>query len=271
MVPRANASGIRPPALTPESCGGSHPSSVPWAASCASCSLKGVCLPCSLNTSEVESFSALARLKRRIAHGTSLFRAGESLEALYVIHSGAFKTVSLSRDGNEKVTGFYLPGEMLGLGAISTGTHAYDATALEGSEVCVIPLQRMTYAMLALQQQLFRALSAAISRDHGLMLLLGRMSAEQRLAAFLLSLSRRYRRLGYSPDCFVLRMTRQEIGSYLGLTLETVSRVISRLNRERLVSVHRREVHCWISRPLTQLSASSEWRQRLRLPHVRIA
>lgn len=232
------------------------PPCAPRAASCASCSLKGVCLPCNLNTTEVESFSALARLKRRIAHGTSLFRAGEALEALYVIHSGAFKTVSVSRDGNEKVTGFYLPGEMLGLGAIGTGTHAYDATALEGSEVCVIPfehLQRMTYAMPALQQQLFRALSADISREQGLILLLAGMSAERRLAAFLLSLSRRYRRLGYSPDCFVLRMTREEIGSYLGLTLETVSRVISRLHRERLIAVHRREVQLMDVERLTEI------------------
>lgn len=223
---------------TAPSAGGVH-------GSCASCSLKGVCLPRALDGADLAAFSEVAQLKRALSHGMSLYRAGQVLEAVYVIHSGSFKTVGVSREGSEKVTGFYLPGEMLGLGSIDTGHHAFDAIALESSEVCVIPyarLQRLASAMPALQQQCFRALSADIARDQGLMLLLGGMSAEQRLAAFLLSLSRRYARLGYSAENFVLRMTREEIGSYIGLALETVSRLVSRLQRQGIIAVHHRDV-----------------------------
>ena len=225
---------------------------------CASCSLKGVCLAGSLSATELERFSTLATVKRRIGPGQSLFRAGDLLQALYVIHGGSFKAATVSGDGDEKVTGFYFPGEILGLDAIGAGKHFGDATALEGSEVCVIPfeyLQRMTHTVPALQQRLFRALSADISRDDGLMLLLGGMSARQRLAAFLLSLSHHYARNGYSPDCFVLRMTREEIGSYLGLSLETVSRVVSRLHREGLIAVRQREVRLVDVERLTEIAA----------------
>jgi CRP/FNR family transcriptional regulator len=143
------------------------------------------------------------------------------------------------------VTGFYLPGEVLGLDAIGRGEHNYTAVALEDSEVCVIlfsRLQEFALRVPGLQQQLFRLLSNDITRDHGLMLLLGGMSAEQRLAAFLLSLSRRYRRLGYAADRFNLRMTREDIGSYLGLTLETVSRLLSRFQRDGLIGMQQREI-----------------------------
>lgn len=213
--------------------------------SCGSCSLRGVCLPRVLEGADLALFSEVAQLKRALSHGMSLYRAGQLLDAVYVIHSGSFKTVGVSREGSEKVTGFYLPGEMLGLGSISTGSHAFDAIALERSEVCVIPyarLQRLSSMLPALQQQFFRTLSADIARDQGLMLLLGGMSAEQRLAAFLMSLSRRYARLGYSAETFVLRMTREEIGSYIGLALETVSRLVSRLQREGIITVHHRDV-----------------------------
>jgi CRP/FNR family transcriptional regulator len=204
-----------------------------------------VCLPCGLDAAQVAAFSGLARQKRKIGRGVSLFRGGDAFEALYIIHSGTFKTVSIWRDGQEKVTGFHLAGEVLGLDAIDQGTQRHDAKALEDSEVCVVPfepLQRMAHAMPALQQQLLRALSADISRDGGLVQLLGALSSERRLAAFLLSFSRRYQRLGYSSDRFVLRMTREDLGSYLGLTLETVSRLISRFQRQNLISVQRREI-----------------------------
>jgi len=139
----------------------------------------------------------------------------------------------------------HLPGEMMGLDAINSRVHGYDAIALEDCEVCVVPYTRLTQLALRvpeLQASLLRILSGDISRDQGLMLLLGGMDAQQRLAAFLLSLSKRYQRLGYAATRFSLRMTREEIGSYLGLTLETVSRLFSRLHREGLLSVHQREI-----------------------------
>jgi CRP/FNR family transcriptional regulator len=139
----------------------------------------------------------------------------------------------------------HLPGEIMGLEAINSRQHGYDAIAIEDSEVCVIPYAQLTHLALRLpelQAQLLRIVSGDISRDQGLMLLLGSMDAEQRIAAFLLSLSRRYRKLGYSPSRFGVRMTREEIGSYLGLTLETVSRVLSRLQKEGLVAAQQREI-----------------------------
>jgi CRP/FNR family transcriptional regulator len=212
---------------------------------CSSCCLKGVCLPCSLDGSALTRFGEIATAKRRVARGASLYHNGDRFESLYAVRSGAFKTVGVSREGTEKITGFNLPGELLGLEAISSGRHGYNAVALEDSEVCIIPFAQLEQAALtipALQHQLLRLVSGDISRDHGLMLLLGSMTAEQRLAAFLLSLARRHQRLGYAGEHFILRMTREEIGNYLGLTLETVSRLLSRVQREGLIAVHQRDI-----------------------------
>jgi CRP/FNR family transcriptional regulator len=212
---------------------------------CSACCLHGVCLPGGLSACDLDRFDELVATKRRVVRGVSLYRDGDAFEYLYAVRSGAFKTVGVSRHGDEKITGFHLAGELLGLEAISSGKHAYDAVALEDSEVCAMPfaaLEKLSLAVPALQHQLFRALSGDISRDQGLMLLLGSMTAEQRLAAFLLSLSRRYQSLGFAADRFNLRMTREEIGNYLGLTLETVSRLFSRFQREGMLMVRHREV-----------------------------
>ena len=215
------------------------------AVACSSCCLKGVCLPCDLGRAEIDRFDEITATKRKVARGASLYLTGDRFESPYAVRSGAFKTVGVSRHGEEKVTGFHLPGELLGLDAISNGSHSYNAVALEDSEVCLIPfaeLEQLANSIPALQHQLLRLVSSDISRDHGLMLLLGSMTAEQRLAAFLLSLSRRHQRLGFSASHFILRMTREEIGNYLGLTLETVSRLLSRFQREDLIAVRQRDI-----------------------------
>ena len=215
------------------------------AVSCSNCCLRGVCVPGGISAEVTNHVSQLARLKRKIARGSTLYRTGDVFDSLYAIRSGAFKSVGISRNGLEKVTGMHLPGEVIGLEAISTRKHRYDAIALEDSEVCVLPFTQLTQLALRfseLQSQLLRIVSGDISRDQGLMLLLGSLDAEQRLAAFLLSLSKRYQNLGYSATRFSLRMTREEIGSYLGLTLETVSRVMSRLHREGVIKARQREI-----------------------------
>jgi CRP/FNR family transcriptional regulator, anaerobic regulatory protein len=226
---------------------------------CDSCSLRTGCLPRDLRTADLDAFSVMARLKRKIRHGASLFSTGDPLTAVYVVRSGTFKTVTVSRDGHPKITGFYLPGEAMGLDAISDRAYSFDAVALEDSEVCVLPIHQiesMVSAMPGLQKQLIRALSREISRDHGLMQLLGCMDAEQRVARFLLSLAERYHRLGYASDALLLHMTREEIASYLGLSSETVSRVISRLRRKGLLTVHQRHIGFTDS---AQLTATSAW------------
>jgi CRP/FNR family transcriptional regulator len=215
------------------------------AISCGNCCLRSVCLPSGLSQDDLDAFDDLATVKRRVTRGAALYRGGAPFESLYAVRSGAFKSVGVSRSGEEKVTGLHLPGEVMGLDAIDSGAHSYHAIALEDSEVCVIPYARLTSLALRvpeLQSRLLRVLSSDISRDHGLMLLLGSMTAEQRIAAFLLSLSRRYERLGYAANRFNLRMTREDIGSYLGLTLETVSRLMSRFQREGLIAANQREV-----------------------------
>ena len=213
--------------------------------SCSSCSVRHVCLPSGVEDEKLDEVDALTRAKRRIAKGAVLYRSGDAFASLYAVRSGSFKSVCSSQDGDEKVTGLHLPGAVMGLEAIHQRRHGYDAVALEDSEVCVIPyhqLMQVTHRIPELQAQLLRILSDEISPDHGLMLLMGAMDAEQRIVAFLLSLSRRYQKLGYAASRFALRMTRHDIGSYLGLTLETVSRVLSRLQRERLIDAHQKEI-----------------------------
>jgi CRP/FNR family transcriptional regulator len=241
---QAAVSMTRPIAFIPGVAGTVAPAAKS-AIACSSCCLRSVCLPCDLQARDLDRFGEIATAKRRVARGVSLFHGGDAFESLHAIRSGAFKTVGVSRQGDEKVTGFHLAGEMLGLEAISAGRYSYSAVALEDSEVCAIPfaaLEKMALALPALQHKLFRVLSGDISRDQGLMLLLGSMAAEQRLAAFLLSLSRRYERLGFAPNRFMLRMTREEIGNYLGLTLETVSRLLSRFQRDGLIRVSQRDI-----------------------------
>lgn len=183
--------------------------------------------------------------RRPIRRGDYLYRSGAALESLYAIRSGFMKSCVLREDGREQVAGFHMMGELMGLDAIGSERHICDAVALEDSEVCEIPLavlERLARDMPSLQQHFHRILSREIVRDHGVMLLLGTMRAEERLAAFLLNLSQRFAARGYSPTEFYLRMTRQEIGSYLGLKLETISRALSRFHEEKLIEVRTRHL-----------------------------
>jgi CRP/FNR family transcriptional regulator len=179
-----------------------------------------------------------AECKRRVRQGEFLFRSGSQFHCLYVVRAGMFKTILIDSEGREQVTGFHMTGEVLGLDGIESERYQSSAVALEDSEVWEISFARMEALCLqdrALQRMLHRLMSREIQRDYLMMLLLGSMSAEERLAAFLVNLSQRLTERGYSPVRFVLRMSRREIGSYLGLTLETVSRVFSRFQRDGLI------------------------------------
>jgi len=206
--------------------------------------LKSGCLPRELRQPDLEAFSKIASLKRKIRQGASLFSVGDTLAAIYVVRSGTFKTVSVSREGHPKITGFYLPGDVLGLDSISGGVYHFDAVALEDSEVCVVSvsqLESLASTVPALQKEFIRVLSEAISLNHQL-LLLGCMDAEQRVSRLFLTLSERYNRLGYASNALLLHMTRDDIASYLCLSSETVSRVISRLRRKGLLTVDQRHI-----------------------------
>ena len=212
---------------------------------CSSCSLRELCLPGELCAEDLARVENLVYARRRVKRGDSLFTAGSEFGAVYSVRSGFFKTSVLDNDGREQVTGFFMGGELLGLDGIA-GLYHGTATALEDSEVCVLPyalIERLAREIPALQRQLHAVLAREIARDHGVMLLLGSMRAEERLATFLLNLSRRFVRRGYSPTEFQLRMTREEIGSYLGLKLETVSRLFSAFQKDGLIEVQQKRVH----------------------------
>ena len=213
--------------------------------SCANCNLRELCLPMRVGDEDMARVEQVVFARRRLKRGDSLFKAGDPFNSLYAIRSGFLKTTVLNADGREQVTGFQMGGELLGLDGIGSGRYNGNAVALEDSEVCVLPfamIEDLGREIPAIQRNLHSVLSREIVRDHGVMMLLGSMSAEERLAAFLLNLSRRFTARGYSASDFHLRMTREEIGSYLGLKLETVSRLFSRFQADRLIEVQQKHV-----------------------------
>ncbi|MCC2632197.1 MAG: transcriptional regulator [Ramlibacter sp.] len=212
---------------------------------CSNCSLRELCMPVGLSDDELARIDAVISTRRRVKRKTALFRSGEKFHALYAIRTGTFKTCVNAEDGRDQVTGFQMAGEIVGLDGIVNDQHTCDAVALEDAEVCVMPFDRigeLSREVGALQHHLHRVMSREIVREHGVMLLLGTMRAEERLAAFLLNLVQRLQARGFSRSELVLRMTRQEIGSYLGLKLETVSRTFSRFAEEGMIEVHQRHV-----------------------------
>jgi CRP/FNR family transcriptional regulator len=212
---------------------------------CSACNLREMCLPCGLSGADMDLADQLVFTRRRIKRGESLYRTGDAFTSLHAVRSGFFKSTLLIEDGRDQVTGFYMAGEILGMDGIGSDHHTCNLVALEDSEVCVIPyarLQEMSQEVPGLQRHFHKTMSREIVREHGVMLLLGSMRAEERLAAFLLNLSQRFTARGYSPTEFNLRMTREEIGSYLGLKLETVSRIFSKFQEDRLVGVQQKNV-----------------------------
>ena len=202
-------------------------------------------MPLGLNQDELNRIDDLVAVRRKIKRGTTLFRNGEAFTALYAIRTGFFKTSITTEDGRDQVTGFQMAGEIIGLDGIVNDQHTCDAVALEDAEVCEMPFDRieeLSREVNALQRHVHKIMSREIVREHGVMLLLGSMRAEERLAAFLLNLVQRLHARGFSPLELVLRMTREEIGSYLGLKLETVSRTFSKFAEDGMVEVKQRHI-----------------------------
>ena len=212
---------------------------------CSSCNLRELCLPGGVCMEDLEQVQNIVYARRRVKRGESIFGTGDEFSAIYAIRSGTFKTSVVDGEGREQVTGFFMGGELLGMEGIGAGKHSSTAVALEDSEVCVMPyslVESMAHDYPQLQRHLHAVLSREIVRDHGVMMLLGSMRAEERLAAFLSNLSKRFLRRGYSQSDFHLRMTRAEIGSYLGLKLETVSRLFSQFQKDGLIEVEQKHV-----------------------------
>ena len=212
---------------------------------CSNCNLRELCMPVDLDESDMDKIDTLVATRRKIKRGDSLFSNGDRFDALYAIRTGFFKTRITTEDGRDQVTGFQMAGEIIGLDGIVGDRHSCDAVALEDAEVCEMPygrIEELSREVPALQTHVHKIMSREIVREHGVMLLLGSMRAEERLAAFLLNLVQRLHARGFSRSELVLRMTREEIGSFLGLKLETVSRTFSKFAEDGLIEVKHRHV-----------------------------
>jgi CRP/FNR family transcriptional regulator, anaerobic regulatory protein len=212
---------------------------------CVDCNLRELCLPAGLSHDEIDQLDELVYTRIKVKRGDAIFRAGEAFTAIYAVRSGFFKSRATTQDGREQVTGFSMAGEILGMDGIGHGTHNCDAVALEDSEICTIPyahFESISHSVPSLQRHFHKVMSREIVRENGVMMLLGVMRAEERLAAFLLNLSQRLNARGYSPLEFNLRMTREEIGSYLGMKLETVSRAFSKFQADGIIEVEQKYI-----------------------------
>ncbi|MDO3388192.1 fumarate/nitrate reduction transcriptional regulator Fnr [Gilvimarinus sp. SDUM040013] len=212
---------------------------------CNDCRLNSICLPLSLEFSDIDKLDSIVQRGKPLQKGDNLYRSGDPFKAIYAIRSGAIKTWSSSRDGEEKVTGFYLPGEVVGLDGPAENIHINSAIALQTTSVCAIPFDRLealSRQVPGLQRNLLQLLSREINSDQKQFNLLGRTSAEARVASLLLSVSARYERHQLSAQEFTLPMSRSDMANFLGLTLETVSRVFSSLQKRNIVSANRKDI-----------------------------
>jgi len=212
---------------------------------CSNCNLRELCMPIGFNPDEMQRLDEVVEKRRRVKQGEALFSSGEEFTSLYAIRTGFFKTCVISEDGREQVTGFQMAGEIIGMDGIVSDHHNCSAVALEDAEVCVMPfsdIENLSRELPGLQRHVHKIMSREIVRENGVMMLLGNMRAEERLAAFLLNLVQRLHARGLSQSELILRMTREEIGSYLGLKLETVSRAFSKFSEDGIIEVKQRYV-----------------------------
>lgn len=213
--------------------------------SCGDCRLNALCLPISLHIDDIDKLNNIVQRGRPLQKGDHLYRAGDDFQSVYAIRSGTVKLTRVTDDGLEQVTGFYLPGEIVGMDGIANNRYSNSAAALETASVCEIPFARMeelSLQMPSLQRHFFQLMSKEITSDQQLITLLSKNSAEERIASLLLSISSRNNVRGLSATSFRLPMSRADIGNYLGLTVETVSRVLGRFQKQDLIAVNKREI-----------------------------
>ncbi len=230
---------------------------------CSNCSLKQLCLPLGISTEDIQRLDSIIKRRRPLARGANVFRLGDEFRALYAIRCGSVKTYTITEDGSEQITGFHLPGELIGLEAISSGRHYCGAKALETTSVCEIPfwrLEELSSVLPGLGGQLLRLMSKEIIADEQLLILLGKKSAEERLASLFISLSMRFSERGLSSREFHLSMSRNDIGNYLGLAVETVSRLFTRFQQQGLISVKHKYIYLEDMEQLQEMAGLSGFR-----------
>lgn len=235
---------------------------------CTYCSVRQLCLPGGIGAEDLQRLDNIVQRRRPIARGERLFRVGDALTSVFVAREGAFKSVSVSEDGEEQILGFHLPGELIGLDALGSGEHRCEGVALTAASVCEVPydeLARVAGEVPSLQQQLLRVIGQSVGRDHDHLGILVRRQANERIALFLHSLSERFRSIGHSGQQIMLPMSREDIARFLGLALETVSRGFTRLQEDNVIAVTGRRVEILDQAELLRLAhgaESGEGRQR---------
>lgn len=215
-------------------------------AHCKDCSLAMLCLPLSMDLNDLNALDEIVKRSRPLKKGEFLFRQGDTFNSVYAVRSGSLKTFSITDCGEEQITGFHLPSEFVGLSGMDTDNYPVSAIALETTSICEIPFDRLddlSASLPQLRRQLMRIMSREIRDDQQMMLLLSKKTADERIATFLVNLSARFRSRGYSPYQFRLAMSRNEMGNYLGLAVETVSRVFTRFQQSSLLSAEGKEIH----------------------------
>jgi len=227
---------------------------------CQDCSISQLCIPYSLNETELERLDTIIERKKPIQKGSEIFKAGEPMKCLYAIRSGTLKSYTITEQGDEQITGFHLAGDLVGFDGISSGHHPSFAQALETAMICEIPydtLDSLSTSMPKLRQQILRLMSNEIVEDQSMILLLSKKNAEERLASFINNLSVRYAARGFSPKEFRLSMTRGDIGNYLGLTVETISRLLGRFQKSGMIAVKGKYITVLDNTQLAELAAST--------------
>lgn len=212
---------------------------------CQNCSLSALCLPIALADEDVNRLDQIIERKRPLKKGEILFHQGQAFNSVYAVRTGTLKTFNITSSGEEQITGFYCPSELVGLSGIDTNTYPISAKALETTTVCEIPfshLENLSSQIPSLKHQMFKVMSRKIGDDQQMMVLLGKKNADEKVASFLLNLSNRFKKRGYSATSFRLSMSRGEVGNYLGLAVETVSRVITRFQKSELIQVEGKEI-----------------------------
>ena len=204
-----------------------------------------ICVPQSLTPEEIDLVDSKVQRGRTLQRNKHVFEDGQKFTSLYAVRSGAIKAYSVDQNGEEQVIGFYLPGELFGLDAIHNDAYVCSAKALETSAVCALPFEQVTELSANihnLQAHMYKTLSKEINPDQQFHRLLSKKTAEERISTFLQNLSERYQRRKLSPTSFRLPMSRTDIGNYLGLAVETVSRVFTRLQQNGILKVDGKEL-----------------------------
>lgn len=214
-------------------------------ASCQNCSLVELCLPRGLGNDDLTQLDDVIQNRRLLHKGDELFSQGENSGCIYAVRSGSVKTFTTAKDGEEQVLGFHLPGELLGLDGLDNKIHSCSGVALDTATICELPISELNVLCVkipGLQQQLLSLISNEIAKDHTMLLLLARRNAEQKLATFFINLSGRFKARGYSGTDFDLTMSRHDIGNYLGLVDETVSRLFTKFREKKIIDAERRKI-----------------------------